>query len=130
MNNNFNILLFSKYSNNSKQLLELLQSNNIIEQLNLNLLCVDNENVRQRIKLSDVEIVKVPCLLVIVNKIQIEKYEGQQLQEWIVSKLQQQQQIRQQQIHQQQMHQQQTGLQQNQKQKRKYDKKNWKLSNN
>ena len=87
MNNNFNILLFSKYSNNSKRLLELLQSNNIVEQLNLNLLCVDNETVRQRIKLSDVEITNVPCLLVVVNKIQIEKYEGQQLQEWITSKL-------------------------------------------
>ncbi len=86
--NNFNILLYSKYSNNSTRLLELLKMNNIKDHLNLNLLCIDNENIRKRIKLSDVEITNVPCLLVVVNKIQIEKYEGQQLHDWIISNLQ------------------------------------------
>ena len=86
--NNFNILLYSKYSNNSTRLLELLKTNNIKEYLNLNLLCIDNENIRKRIKLSDVEITNVPCLLVVMNKIQVEKYEGQQLHDWIISKLQ------------------------------------------
>lgn len=103
---NFRMLLFSKYSENSKKILALIKdNNNLFNTLNINVVCIDNENIRKRILNSDIEINVVPCLLSIKDKIQIEKFEGQELNNWIYYQIQQQQQkqiLQQQQIMQQQ----------------------------
>jgi hypothetical protein len=77
------ILLYSKYSNSSKQLLDLLTSKNLIELLNITLLCIDNEIYRKRILLSPLEISNVPCLLLIHNGVKVDKYESFELIDWI-----------------------------------------------
>jgi hypothetical protein len=87
----FKMLLFSKYSDPSKRLLGLIQENNLIERLNINLVCIDNEIVRKKIESSDIEISVVPCLLVVQDKIQVEKYEGKELNDWISFQFQQHQ---------------------------------------
>ena len=87
----FKMLLFSKYSDPSKRLLGLIQENNLTERLNINLVCVDNEIVRKKIESSDIEISVVPCLLVVQDKTQVEKYEGKELNDWISFQFQQQQ---------------------------------------
>ena len=112
---NFRMLLFSKYSENSKKILALIKDNNLFNTLNINVVCIDNENIRKRILNSDIEINVVPCLLSIKDKIQIEKFEGQELNNWIYYQIQQQQQkqiLQQQQIMQQQHHVQQQQQQQ------------------
>lgn len=119
---NFRMLLFSKYSENSKKILALIKdNNNLFNTLNINVVCIDNENIRKRILNSDIEINVVPCLLSIKDKIQIEKFEGQELNNWIYYQIQQQQQkqiLQQQQImqQQQQIMQQQHHVQQQQQQ--------------
>ena len=85
----FKMLLFSKYSDPSKRLLGLIQENNLTERLNINLVCIDNEIVRKKIESSDIEISVVPCLLVVQNKTQVEKYEGKELNDWISFQFQQ-----------------------------------------
>ena len=79
----FKMLLFSKYSDPSKRLLGIIQENNLSEKLNINLVCIDNEIVRTKIQSSEIEINIVPCLLVVQNQNQVEKYEGKELNEWI-----------------------------------------------
>ena len=78
--NSFKILLFSKYSDSSKRLLGLIQENNLT---GINLVCIDNEIVRKKIELSEMEINIVPCLLVVKDKNHVDKYEGNELNEWI-----------------------------------------------
>ena len=92
-----------------------IKDNNLFNTLNINVVCIDNENIRKRILNSDIEINVVPCLLSIKDKIQIEKFEGQELNNWIYYQIQQQQQkqiLQQQQIMQQQHHVQQQQQQQ------------------
>ena len=84
----FKMLLFSKYSDPSKKLLGLIQENNLTEKLNINLVCIDNEIVRNKIQSSEIEINVVPCLLVVQDKNQVEKYEGKELNEWILFQFQ------------------------------------------
>ncbi len=78
-----NILLISKYSQHCHKLLEFLKTNNLIQALHLNIICIDNENIRKRIKNSEIDIKNVPCLLSIVDKIRVEKFEGDELNKWI-----------------------------------------------
>ena len=77
------ILLISKYSIHCQKLHEFLDANNLINVLDLRLVCIDNENVRKRIKNSEIEINNVPCLLSIVDNMKIEKFEGGDLNRWI-----------------------------------------------
>jgi len=86
----FKMLLFSKYSDPSKRLLGLIHENNLSEKLNINLVCIDNEIVRKKIESSEIEISVVPCLLVVQDKTQVEKYEGKELNDWISFQFQQQ----------------------------------------
>lgn len=72
MNQTF-VLLYSKYSAHSKKLLDLVQYCSATIQL----VCVDNEKVRQRIKKSELfEISTVPCILSVYPDGTVEKYEG------------------------------------------------------
>lgn len=80
MNQNF-VILFSKYSPVCKKFVEIIENAKL--NINFNLLCIDNSNIRDRIKNSnDIDIKQVPCLLILSGK-NIDKYEGQDCFIWI-----------------------------------------------
>ena len=67
------VLFWSKYSNNCKKLLELMNEHNF----NIENVCVDNKDIRNRI-LNDkrIKLSKVPTILTLYDTGVIEKYEG------------------------------------------------------
>jgi len=70
------ILLFSKYSSNSKRLLDLFK-NIDFRLLNIQTICIDNPEIRKRIKNSNtIEIKTVPCILVLYSDGGVEKFDG------------------------------------------------------
>jgi len=70
------ILLFSKYSSNSKKLLDLFKNINL-RLLNIQTICIDNADIRKRIKNSKtIEIKTVPCILVLYSDGGVEKFDG------------------------------------------------------
>ena len=71
------ILLYSNYSNYSKQLLANLNTVPL-DMLKLQTICVDNEHVRKRIlKSKTINITTIPALLLVYNNGGVEKYDGQ-----------------------------------------------------
>lgn len=80
------ILIYSKFSDMCKKLLAGLESSpvNLQEKLGLKFLCIDNEDIRERI-LSDkrINLRLVPCLLNIFSNGVVEKYEGTDSFLWI-----------------------------------------------
>jgi len=89
----YSILLHSKYSDNSKKLLASIEASgvNFYDFTKIQLVCVDNEEVRDRIANNkEIDIEAVPCVLNIFNDGNVEKYEGVDAFKWveqIVSKL-------------------------------------------
>ena len=89
----YSILLHSKYSENSKKLLASIEASgvNFYEFTKIQLVCIDNEEVRDRIANNkEIDIQAVPCVLNIFNDGNVEKYEGVDAFKWveqIVSKL-------------------------------------------
>ena len=87
------ILLYSKYSQHSNQLMKIIDESNtdFIKNVNLTNLCVDNEIIRKRILNSKNIIVQiVPCILILYTDGGVEKYEGEDAFKWveeIISKL-------------------------------------------
>ena len=85
MNQQLCVLLWSKYSPQSKQLLQFLEQSPINLQALVGLvpICVDNKAVRNRI-LNDTttEINSVPCVLNVFSDGTAEKYEGTQAVQW------------------------------------------------
>lgn len=84
------VLFHSKYSANSKKILEKLQNApvNIASIYNLNPVCIDNENIRERILSSgDIQVGYVPCILSIYPDGGVEKYEGMAAFNWIDEKI-------------------------------------------
>ena len=80
------VLLYSNYSVACKNLLSALTSCpiDLYNLAGLNNICIDNENIRKQITSSkNIVITNVPCLLVIYQGFRIEKYEGQNLYDWI-----------------------------------------------
>lgn len=78
----FSVLIYSKYSPNCKKITTLLADSGI--NLNLQPLCIDNEQIRKRIKGNkqlDVEV--VPCILCLFPNGAVEKYEGSHAFNWI-----------------------------------------------
>jgi hypothetical protein len=67
------VLFWSKYSNNCKKILELMNAHNF----NIENVCVDNKDIRSRI-LNDkrIKLSKVPTILALYDTGVIEKYEG------------------------------------------------------
>ena len=112
MNTEYFVLLFSKYSNTCKKLMDTINNGKL--NMNFNYLCIDNKDVRNRITTSsEIDIKNVPCLLVINEQSgSIDKYEGQDSFIWVNDIIQQRQkqlleeQIKQQALMQQQMQQQ------------------------
>lgn len=86
MESNFSVLLYSKYSATSKQLMDVMNSSKVdfLKSTGLQNLCIDNEEVRNRIiQNKQINITSVPCILVIFPDGIIEKYEGLHTFKWV-----------------------------------------------
>ena len=78
------ILFYSKYSVSSKKLTDFINSSGLDTNLiNLQNVCIDNEEVRKRIlNNKQIGITSVPCLLLIYQDGGIEKYDGDVIFRW------------------------------------------------
>lgn len=79
------ILLYSKYSVSSKKLMDFITSSGIdlTSLIKLQLLCIDNEEVRKRIiKNKQIGITSVPSLLLIYPDGGLEKYDCEAVFKW------------------------------------------------
>ena len=74
------LCLYSKFSVNSKNFLDLMNNNNIDYVIPV---CIDNKDMRNRIISSSYQIQYVPCLLFIYGSGSIEKYEGEMAFRWL-----------------------------------------------
>jgi hypothetical protein len=86
MNQTLNVLLYSKYSNLSKQFVDGIQGlpPDLLNAVALRQLCVDNKAIRARIEQNkEIQINHVPCLLVVHPSGTVEKYEGGDAFSWI-----------------------------------------------
>jgi hypothetical protein len=86
MDHHLCVLLWSKYSPLSKQLMGALESSpiNLTSTIGLNPVCIDNEDVRERIiKAKQIDISSVPCVLIVYPSGGVEKDEGSGAFEWI-----------------------------------------------
>ena len=72
------VLLYSKYSPNSKKMLDILQHSNLdLRLLSIQKVCIDNENIRKSIiSDSSIEIKTVPTILVLYPDGGVEKFDG------------------------------------------------------
>jgi len=80
------VLLYSKYSPNSKKIMETIRLSpvDIMATAKISLLCVDNEDVRSKvIKSSKLNVKSVPCILIVFPDGGVEKYEGTTAFEWV-----------------------------------------------
>lgn len=80
------VLLHSKYSPSSTQLMNALESSpvNLTATVGLQLVCIDNEEIRAQIyKSNKVDISTVPCVMIIYGNGGVEKYEGVSAFQWI-----------------------------------------------
>lgn len=71
------LYLYSKYSEVSKKLLQLMSDNNIHK------LCIDNAEVRKKIINSNVQITNIPCILLYHSNGTVQLYEGSNLLQWV-----------------------------------------------
>ena len=72
------VLLHSKFSQNSINLLELIKQSEISNYIQINDVCIDNKLVRKKIqKNNNFDIKYVPCLLSIADDGSVEKYESE-----------------------------------------------------
>lgn len=79
MDTQYSVLLYSKYSSNCKRLIDMMKRTNINfnEILKLKLLCIDNNEIRERITQdTKIDITIVPCILYVYSNGGIEKYDG------------------------------------------------------
>jgi hypothetical protein len=81
----FSTLIYSKYSPNSTKFLELIKNSGVdfTNLLKLELLCIDNQTVRNRIlKNTKIDVKSVPCVLLVFPDGSIEKYDGDHVFNW------------------------------------------------
>lgn len=86
MNHQLCVLLYSKYSSLSKQLLGALETSpiDLTAAVGLKSVCIDNEDIREQIcRFNKVEVTSVPCVLIIYGSGGVEKYEGNKAFQWI-----------------------------------------------
>jgi hypothetical protein len=79
MNNINTILIYSKYSQKSTEILDLIQSasNEFVRDFSLQFLCIDNEKIRKRIMSNkQIQIITVPSILKIYSDGGVEQYNG------------------------------------------------------
>jgi hypothetical protein len=80
------VLLYSKYSTVSNELLNTLETSpvNLTSVIGLQYVCVDNKEIRQQIEESaDITVSTVPCILIMYSNKTVEQYEGAQLAAWV-----------------------------------------------
>jgi hypothetical protein len=81
----FSTLIYSKYSANSTKFLDLIKNSGVdfTNLLKLELLCIDNQTVRNRIlKNTKIDVKSVPCVLIVFPDGKIEKYDGEHVFNW------------------------------------------------
>lgn len=86
MNQQLYVILYSKYSQNSNNLIKFIQSSpvDLTTTIGLNPICIDNEKIRQRImNCKEVQIHSVPTILVVYPTGGVEKYEGITAFNWV-----------------------------------------------
>ena len=84
------ILLYSKYSPRSSQLIEHINNCgvNISEIYNIHPLCIDNKKTRNQIKAEkQLNITMVPCLLMVQPTGVMEKFDGKSIFNWFEEKI-------------------------------------------
>ena len=84
----YSVLVFSKYSSGCKRLFDIVKNSGLDFDKTfgnkLQLLCVDNEEIRKRIKGNkQLDITSVPCILCIYPNGGVEKYDGNHAFLWI-----------------------------------------------
>ena len=88
MDPQFSLYIYSKYSVNCKKLSTLINESGL--DFNLQMVCIDNEQIRQRIKANkQLEIKIVPCILRFFPSGDVEKYEGNYAFGWVESVIEQ-----------------------------------------
>lgn len=78
----YSILLYSKYSDDSKRLIENIRNSGTDFSF-LQLVCIDNEKIRSRIKNNNLDITTVPTILRLFENGTIEKYDNNFCFEWV-----------------------------------------------
>jgi hypothetical protein len=89
MNPQFTVLLYSKYSTNSKKILDIIENSgsNLAKSDNLQFLCIDNDIIRERIKQNkQIDISVVPCILIIYPDGGVEKYDDSKAFKWVAAR--------------------------------------------
>lgn len=92
MDPQYSVLLYSKFSSNSQKLLGMINSSgaNFASVAGLQILCIDNSKVRQRVLSNKkLDIKTVPCILSIYANGSVEKYDGSYAFQWVKSILEQ-----------------------------------------
>jgi flagellar biosynthesis GTPase FlhF len=92
MEHHFSVLLYSKYSSLSNNIMNTMQTSGVDfkTKYSLEYLCIDNQEIRKRIlKNKKIQVTSVPCLLLIFPDGGIEKYEGNHIFEWVTNIIQQ-----------------------------------------
>jgi hypothetical protein len=86
MNHQLCVLLYSKYSPQCQQLVGAIKTApvNLMSEIGLTMVCVDNEDIRSKIKTAtSVTVESVPTVLIVYNNGGVEKYEGERAFGWI-----------------------------------------------
>lgn len=82
------LILYTKYSLNSKKLMDLLDKFPIDFKINFQPICVDNKKVRNIILSSKkIKVNLIPCLLIIYPNGGVEQYDGETAYIWLLTLL-------------------------------------------
>lgn len=84
--NYYSVLLYSKYSEFSKNIIKNIENSafDFVNKKKLSTVCIDNDDIRNRILNSNnMDIKVVPCILVIHDDGIVEKYEGDDAFKWV-----------------------------------------------
>jgi hypothetical protein len=80
----YSVIIYSKYSPNSKKLFDMIEQSGVDITNKIQLLCIDNNKVRQRIKNNkQIEVTSVPCILSVFSNGGVEKYDSSHAFAWI-----------------------------------------------
>ena len=77
------VVIYSRYCNESLQFLESLEQNTETFKMDIRKLCIDNENIRERVLDSKLGIKSVPTILIYHANGEVEKYEENTCFEWL-----------------------------------------------
>jgi len=86
LENYYSVLLYSKYSEFSKNIIKTIENSSFdfVNKKKLSTVCIDNDDIRNRILNSnDMHVKVVPCILVIHDDGIVEKYEGDDAFKWV-----------------------------------------------